>query len=178
MAQSITIARPYAEAAFALARDADALAAWDDGLDLAARVVADERVDQVLRSPRVDHERKAALILEVCGEALDLQQRNLIRLLTQRHRVLLLPEIARQFRALRADHERTLEARLISAQPVTDAARDRLADALSRQLDRTVTLETEIDETLIGGAIVRAGDLVIDGSVRGRLTRLTGALSR
>ncbi len=178
MAQETTVARPYAEAAFELAREADALAGWADGLALAATVVADERVDAVLGNPRVDDERKAGLILEVCGDALDLQQRNFIRLLVERDRITLLPEIRHQFDLFRAEHEKTLRAELIAAQPVDDAVRDRLARALSERLDREVSLETRLDESLIGGAVVRAGDLVIDGSVRGRLARLTGALSR
>ncbi len=179
MAQEITtVARPYAEAAFELARDADALAAWADGLALAAMVVADERVTALLGNPRVNAEQKGAFLLEVCGDALDLKQRNFIRLLVDRGRIILLPEIRAQFDDLRATHEKTLTAELISAQPVDDAVRDRLAAALSARLERKVTLETQIDETLIGGAIVRAGDMVIDGSVRGRLERLTGALSR
>ncbi|MEX0449228.1 F0F1 ATP synthase subunit delta [Spiribacter sp. 221] len=178
MAQETTVARPYAEAAFELAREAEVLAGWADGLALAATVVADERVDAVLGNPRVDDERKAGLILEVCGDALDLQQRNFIRLLVNRDRITLLPEIRQQFDLLRADHEKTLRAELITAQPVDDTVRDRLARALSDRLEREVTLEIRLDESLIGGAVVRAGDLVIDGSVRGRLARLTGALSR
>ncbi|MEX0387154.1 F0F1 ATP synthase subunit delta [Spiribacter onubensis] len=178
MAQETTVARPYAEAAFELAREAEALAGWADGLALAATVVADERVDAVLGNPRVDDERKAGLILEVCGDALDPQQRNFIRLLVNRDRITLLPEIRQQFDLLRADHEKTLRAELITAQPVDDTVRDRLARALSDRLEREVTLEIRLDESLIGGAVVRAGDLVIDGSVRGRLARLTGALSR
>lgn len=178
MAQTTTIARPYAEAVFDLAREQDALPAWSDALDLAAAVVGDERVGTVLRSPRVADEQKAELIIGVGGEYLGEHARNLVRLLIQRDRIRLLPEIARQYRALRAEHERTLEARLITAQSVDEDVRGRLEKALSERLERKVTLASEIDETLIGGAIVRAGDMVIDGSVRGRLTRLTGALSR
>jgi len=178
MAQETTIARPYAEAAFELARDADALAGWADALALAASVVADARVDAVLGNPRVDDERKAGLILEVCGDALDLQQRNFVRLLVNRDRIVLLPEIRQQFDRLRAEQEKTLRAELISAQPVDDAVRDQLARVLSQRLEREVSLDVQLDESLIGGAVVRAGDLVIDGSVRGRLARLTGALSR
>ena len=179
MAQEFTtVARPYAEAAFELARDADTLGVWADGLALAAAVVGDDRVDALLRNPRVDAEDKGALILEVCGDALDLKQRNFIRLLVHRGRIILLPEIQRQFDELRAAYERTLTAELVTAQPVDDAVRDRLTAALSERLERKVTLEMQIDETLIGGAVIRAGDLVIDGSVRGRLERLTGALSR
>jgi F-type H+-transporting ATPase subunit delta len=130
MAQETTVARPYAEAAFDLARGADALAGWADGLANAAAVVADERVDALLRNPRVEAEQKAGFILEVCGESLDLQQRNFIRLLVERDRIGVLPEIRRQYDELRARHERTLDAELVTAQPVDDAVRDRVAAAL------------------------------------------------
>ncbi|QGM22450.1 F0F1 ATP synthase subunit delta [Spiribacter sp. 2438] len=178
MAQSITVARPYAEAAFQVALDADDLAGWSAGLERAAEAVSHESVDQVLRSPKVEPADKASLLIEIGGEALPAKLQNLIRLLTERGRILVLPEINRQFQSLRETHEGTLEAKVVSAQPLDDEARQRLAKALSEQLNREVRLDTEIDETLIGGAIVRAGDLVIDGSVRGQLTRLTGALSR
>ena len=178
MAQETTVARPYAEAAFELARDAKALAPWGEALALTAAVVADARVDAILQSPQVDAERKAGLIIDVGGKALDAKQSNFIRLLVERHRIRLLPEIRAQFDALRAEHERTLNASLTTAQPIDEAVSARLAKALSERLGRTVTLDTQIDETLIGGAVVRAGDLVIDGSVRGRLANLTGALSR
>lgn len=178
MAQKTTVARPYADAAFQLAQAAGALAGWADGLAMAAAVVSDSRVATVLGDPRVDDGRKADLVLDVCGEALDGQQRNFVRLLVQRDRIGVLPEISHQYDRLRAEHEKTLNAELITAHPIDDAVRDRLAEALSHRLARTVSLDTQLDESLIGGAVIRAGDLVIDGSVRGRLNRLTSALSR
>ncbi|PZA00762.1 F0F1 ATP synthase subunit delta [Gammaproteobacteria bacterium 2W06] len=178
MAQETTVARPYAEAAFQLAQASGALAGWSDGLAMAAAVVADDRVAALLGHPRVDDERKAGLIIDVCGEALDDQQRNFVRLLVQRDRIGVLPEIGHQYDRLRAEHEKTLSAQLITAQPVDDAVRSRLEASLSKRLERVVSLETQLDESLIGGAVIRAGDLVIDGSVRGRLNRLTSALSR
>ena len=178
MAQKTTVARPYAGAAFQLAQAAGALADWGDGLATAAAVVEDSRVARVLGHPRVDDDRKAGLVLDICGEALDTQQRNFVRLLIQRNRIGVLPEISYQYDRLRAEYEKTLDAELIAAHPVDDAARDRLAEALSQRLARTVSLSTQVDESLIGGAVIRAGDLVIDGSVRGRLNRLTSALSR
>jgi F-type H+-transporting ATPase subunit delta len=178
MALETTVARPYAEAAFDTALSANSLAEWADALALGAMIVADERVNVVLQSPRVDDDRKASLIIEVSGKTLNEHQGNFIRLLVNRDRITLLPEIRAQFDDLRATHERTLTAELTTAQPVDAAAAEGLASALSKRLERKVTLETRIDETLIGGAVIRAGDLVIDGSVRGRLAGLTGALSR
>lgn len=178
MAEISTVARPYAQGVFRLAREHDALAHWSEQLDLAAAVIGDQEMVLVLGSPRLTGEQKAQLVIDVCGDGLDDAGRNLVRLLLANRRINLMPEIARQYRRLRADAERTVEARLITAQPIEDAVRDRVADALAKRLERKVTLDTAVDESLIGGAIVQAGDMVIDGSVRGRLTRLAGVMSR
>ena len=178
MAETTTVARPYAKGVFQLANERKALPHWSEQLDLAAAVVADQQMSLVLGSPRLNAEQKADLILDVCGEGLDAEGRNFVRLLIDNRRIMLLPEIAAQYRAMRAEAERTVEATLVTAQPVEEAVRERVESALSKRLDRKVTLATEVDEDLIGGAIVRAGDQVIDGSVRGRLTRLAGAMSR
>ncbi len=176
--QETTVARPYAQAAFDLAREAKSLAGWADGLALVDALMRDSRVMTLVQSPRVGAEQKADLMIEICGDGLDQQQRNFVRLLIERDRIVLIAFICEQFEALRAAHEGRLTAHLTAAQPIDQPIADRLASALSKRLSLTVSLETEIDETLIGGAVIRAGDLVIDGSVRGRLQRLTGALSR
>lgn len=179
MAETTTVARPYAQAVFEIARaQKDALASWADMLELLAAVASDGAVRPLLGSPRLTAERKAELIIDICGDRLNDGGRNLVRLLSANGRLPLLPEISAQYRQLRAELERTVEATLITAQPVDDAAREQIAAALGKRLQRKVSLSTEVDEDLIGGAVVRAGDLVIDGSVKGRLERLTGALSR
>ncbi len=178
MADIATVARPYAQAVFRLARDNDALAAWTDQLELAAAVVRDQDMDLLLGSPRLDPAQKADLIIDVCGEGLGTSGANLVRLLVSNRRASLLPEIAAQFRRLRAEVERTVEARLVTAEAVDEAVTDRIRDALAKRLDRNVRLHTDVDESLIGGAIVEADDTVIDGSVRGKLARLAGAMSR
>ena len=101
-----------------------------------------------------------------------------MRLLVNNRRISLLPEIAAQYRKLRAEVERTVEARLVTAHAVDETATAQIRDALAKRLDRNVRLDTELDESLIGGAIVKADDTVIDGSVRGKLARLAGAMSR
>lgn len=178
MAETTTVARPYAQAAFRTAREQDALQRWSDMLELLAAIVMDESMRAVLGSPRLTTERKAELIIDIAGDQLDDGGRNLVRVLCANGRLALLPEISAQYRRAHAELERTLEATLVTAQPVEDAARDEIATALGDRLSRKVSLDTELDESLIGGAIVRAGDLVIDGSVKGRLERLTGTLSR
>jgi F-type H+-transporting ATPase subunit delta len=118
------------------------------------------------------------MIIDICGDQLDADGANLVRLLVNNRRIALMPEIAAQYRKLRAEVERTVESTLVTAQAIDDELRDRIRDALAKRLDRNVSLETEVDESLIGGAIVKADDTVIDGSVRGKLARLAGAMSR
>ena len=173
-----TTARPYAQAVFKLAREQAKLADWSDTLELLATVVNDERVHPLLASPRTAPDQARQLVLDICGEHLDANGQNLVRLLAEQGRVLSLPAVAQQYETLRATEEGTLEARLISAQAVDDKLQGELEQALGKRLQRKVRLTSEVDERLMGGAIIRAGDLVIDGSVRGRLDRLTTALNR
>ncbi|WP_440996671.1 F0F1 ATP synthase subunit delta [Arhodomonas sp. SL1] len=178
MTESTTVARPYAKGIFELAREQDALAAWSEQLDLLAAVAGHPEMAQILGSPRLSGAEQVDLLIGICGDRLSEEGRNLLRLLADNRRMRMLPEIAAEYRRLRADAERTVEARLIAAQEVEESVRAGLEDALAKRLDRTVHLVSETDESLIGGAVIRAGDLVIDGSVQGRLKRLTGALGR
>ena len=147
-------------------------------LQYAAAVARDPTMNALLGSPTLTKERLAELFLSVVGEQFDELGRNLIRLLAENRRLLLLPEIASQYAKLRADAEASVNARLITAQPIEAGVEAQVAASLSMRLSRKVTLTTETDESLLGGAIIRAGDLVIDGSVRGRLERLAATLSR
>ncbi len=178
MAHFETIARPYAQAVFQMARGQKRLAEWSDMLQFLGQVASDLQVQSVLASPRFSAAELEAFFLDVGKKQLDDHGRNLVRLLAENRRLIALPELARQYEALRATEEGTLKARLISAQPVEDKVRSDLAKALGKRLDRKVELEPEIDEGLLGGAVIRAGDLVIDGSVRGRLQRLASGLNR
>lgn len=178
MAETSTIARPYAQAVFKLAKSGGDLAKWSDMLDYAAVVAGDQRVAELFNNPRVRDEELVKLFLDICGSNLDDQGANLIRLLAENRRLGLLPEIAVQYGEMRAKEEDTLQAQLITARPVDDAVQKQLADALGKRTGRKVTLSAETDESLLGGAVIRAGDLVIDGSVRGRLERLAHTLNR
>ena len=178
MAETSTIARPYAQAVFKLAKSSGDLAKWSDTLDYAAVVAGDDRVAPLFNNPRVTEEQVVKLFLDICGSNIDDKGVSLIRLLAENSRLGLLPEIAAQYSELRAKEEDTLQARLITARPVDDAVQKRLAEALGKRTGRKVTLSAETDESLLGGAVIRAGDLVIDGSVRGRLERLAHTLNR
>jgi F-type H+-transporting ATPase subunit delta len=176
MAQS-NLARPYARAAFALAQENGDLAGWSERLSVLASVVADERVDAALRAPSMSRSERGELVLRVVPVQLDAAATNLVRLLADNGRLMLVPQLSAQFERLRRDAESRVEAQVRSAAPLTEDQRQRLTERLRERLKREVTLHCIVDETLLGGAIVRAGDLVIDGSIRGRLDRLATRLA-
>lgn len=178
MAEKATIARPYAKAAFESARQHGALERWSTVLATASSVVQDERVARLLSSPRVKPDELSGLIGEIAsqsnsGVALDEQTRNFLATLAGNRRLALLPEIASMYEALRAEAENTADVQVVSAVALDDAQKQRLAAALKKRLKREVRLHCEVDASLIGGAIVRAGDFVIDGSLQARLDRLS-----
>jgi F-type H+-transporting ATPase subunit delta len=177
MAEFTTIARPYAQAAFKLAQQKQALPAWSEMLGLATVVAMDDGMRKLLDNPRVTPTQLAELVIEVCGERLNEDGRNLIRLLAERRRLAVLPEIFSLYEQFKNEAEGAIKAQLITAFPATDAQKQTIAAALKQRFGRDVQLEYITDPTLMGGAVVRAGDLVIDGSVRGKLTRLGTALN-
>ena len=178
MAERATIARPYAKAAFEYAREANAFAAWSQGLESAAQIVADPSVAPLTKSPQWPVANLVSLITDVAGAKLDAGMQNFVRVLAENHRLLLLPEIATHYEELRAAVENTLDVEVTSAVTLSDAQADKLKLALSTRLKRTVRMQNSVDSTLLGGAVVRAGDLVIDGSLKGRLERLATDLTR
>jgi len=176
VAERATIARPYAKAAFDYARQANAFGAWSAGLKLAAAIVADARVGSLTKSPRLTASDLAGFINGVAGETLDQHMQNFVAVLAENHRLLLLPEIFAQFEALRATVENTIDVEVVSAVALDAAQSATLSDALARRFKRRVRMQNRVDATLLGGAVVRAGDLVIDGSLKGRLQRLATEL--
>ena len=178
MAERATIARPYAKAAFEYARDANAFARWSQGLELAAEIVEDPRIAALIHDPRLSADELASLIVEVAGEQLDAGMRNFVRVLAENRRLPLLPEIAGHYEAERARVENTVDVEVISAVPLSAAQADKLSLALTARLKRRVRMQNSVDAALLGGAVIRAGDLVIDGSLKGRLERLGTELTR
>jgi F-type H+-transporting ATPase subunit delta len=177
VAERATIARPYAKAAFEYARDANAFAAWSQGLTAAAQIVADPRVAALTKSPQWSAADLVSLITDVAGAKLDAGMQNFVRVLAENHRLLLLPEIAAHYEALRSAVENTVDVEVVSAVPLDTAQADKLEQALSTRLKRKVRMQNSVDAALLGGAVVRAGDLVIDGSLKGRLQRLATDLT-
>lgn len=177
MAENITIARPYAQAIFSLAQEQGDLKGWSDILQFTAAVAADPEMVAVIDSPSFDSVQVADLFIEICGDKLNDAGKNMIRVLAENDRLEVLPEVAELYEAERAAVEGTIVAEVISATSLNDAQQKNIADALKKRLGRDVTLECKIDESLLGGAIIRAGDVVIDGSVVGKLVKLTSALA-
>lgn len=177
MADKSTIARPYAKAAFEEARDRGRLGPWSEALRTAAAVIADARVEALLGNPRVTPEELAALVIDIAGPQLDEEGRNFVRTLAGNRRLALLPEISGLFDELKGEAEGVIDVTVTSAAPLNDSQRSKLAAALQRRLGRTVRLQCATDPALIGGAVLRAGDLVIDGSLRGRLERIAYELT-
>ena len=184
MAEDATIARPYAHALFDVAQSAggtqsgDNLDRWTNMLAFAAAAVTADGVQAALARPNATAEEKARTLINICGDALDDHGRNLVRLLAQNKRLTLLPEIAEQFEVLRAQAQMTLDVEVISAYPLGATSEAQLTSALNKRFSREINMTSRIDASLVGGAVIRAGDTVIDGSVRGRLDKLREALTR
>jgi F-type H+-transporting ATPase subunit delta len=182
MAEWITLARPYAKAAFdyALEQKAlepNALGEWSRQLNLAAAVIASDKVTLVIESPAFTTEQQAKALIDLLGADLGDKPANFLRTLAANKRLLLLPEIAALFDQLKARQENAVDVEVSSAFPLGADVADRLAGALRNKLQRDVKLSTVIDRNLLGGVVVRSGDVVIDGSVRGRLEKLAKAIS-
>lgn len=177
MAERATIARPYAKAAFEYARAANATAPWSQGLKTAAEIVADKRVAPLTKSPQWSPTDLGGLIFDVAGADLNAPMQNFVRVLAENHRLLLLPEISALYEELRSEVENTVDVEVISAVPLNGEQQQKLSAALSARLKRKVRMQNSVDATLLGGAVARAGDLVIDGSLKGRLERLATDLT-
>lgn len=177
MAELTTIARPYAKAAFLFAQENNALEQWEQMLGLAASVSEDPVMHQFLDQPGLDSAAKTEAFVEVCGEQLDQQGANFIAQLAERKRLSMLPTIFELFHQLLAQSRQVTEVELVSAFELDDAETQTLVDAMKKRLGRDVTVSSRVDASLIGGVLIRAGDTVIDGSVRGRLVRLAEQLN-
>ncbi len=190
MADKSTIARPYAKALFALALEHKKLGPWAQTLALSAEIVSDERMRKLLASPLLAPAQIADTLLEILDAAApggleaaaaggpDNQGRNFIRTLAANRRLGLLPEIAAHFGKLKADWENTADVTVVSAVPLDETLQRRYAQAMEKRLRRQVRLHCQVDPSVLGGAVLRADDLVIDGSLRGRLERLAAEVGQ
>ena len=177
MSELTTLARPYAKAAFEFALDKENLSSWTEMLTFLSAVTSDVSMASLLDSPSLTREKAAELVLGVAEGQLDKKCANFVSLLAGNGRLELLPEILALYEQYRAEHEKTVEVELRSVIELTEKQIEDLNTRLETKLGRKVNINCQIDPTVMGGMIIRAGDLVIDASVRGKLNDLADSLS-
>ena len=177
MAELSTTARPYAKAAFEHALASSALAEWSTMLNTAAAVAQQSGVQKVLSSPAMTTAQQAQAFIDICGDTFNAGGENFIKILAENKRLGLLPTISALFDAHKAIQERTVDVDLTTAFELDSASEKRLVEVLSKKLEREVNVRSHVDAKLLGGVVVKAGDLVIDSSVRGRLAKLAEAIN-
>ncbi|MBU0500679.1 MAG: F0F1 ATP synthase subunit delta [Gammaproteobacteria bacterium] len=167
-----TIARPYAAAAFAVATSSGTIAQWSEMLSLMTEIVGDARIAAMITNPNLGKQMGLELLLDISGEHLSNEGRNLVRLLAENGRLSVLPEIASLFDTLKSEHEGSIDLRILTAYAIDSEQQEKLAAALKSKLGKDVRISSEQDLSLLGGVKIRAGDLVIDGSIKGKIARL------
>ena len=177
MQGNITIARPYAIAAFAQAQDEADLGAWSDMLKLLSLVIADPQMQGILDNPRLDAKFLSEFVLGICAEHMSETGRNFVNVLSDAGRLSLAPLIYQLFEQKRLEAEDIVEVEVVSAYELEQKEKDRIAKAMGKRFGKKINISTRIDESLIGGAIIRAGDSVIDASVLGKLKQLGSDLA-
>ncbi|TRX58122.1 F0F1 ATP synthase subunit delta [Thalassomonas sp. M1454] len=175
MSELTTVARPYAKAAFDYAVEANAIDTWLEMLVFAAEVSQNETIANYL-SGGMGTEQVQTLFLNVCGEQLNEQGQNFIKVMAENERLLVLPQVVSQFVELKADLEKEISVDVTSAKKLKVAEVKTLSAALEKRLARKVKLNCTVDATIVSGLVIKAGDMVIDGSVRGKLNRLAATL--
>lgn len=171
-----TCARPYAKAAFKLAKEIGQLDEWSQMLTLCASVSRREAVDRMLNDPATNGDMKARAFIQLCEGSLTVEVENYIKILTNKKRISLLPHIDALFEQMKSEDQSYQDVVVTSAFPLTESQEEKIAKKVEQRLGRTVRMHTKIDSELVGGVIVKAGDLVIDGSVRTRLSKLADAM--
>ena len=177
MSNLSNVARPYAQAVFELARQAGDLAGWNDQLDLLAAIANDNSMQSLLKNPSFSKQQQIGLMVDLCGDKLSPGGVNLVKLLVENDRVQALGDMAAIYAERRSEEESVIEADMITATVINDAQQQVFSEALQKRLGRRVKLNFEVDQDLIGGAVIRAGDWVIDGSVKAQLEQLVGAVA-
>ncbi|WP_163936392.1 F0F1 ATP synthase subunit delta [Paraferrimonas sp. SM1919] len=175
MAEMSTVARPYAKAAFDIAVEAQAVEKWQEMLEFASLVAQNESISELLNGA-LAADKLAEIFNQVCGEQVNEQGQNLIKVMAENGRLSVLPEVAALYAGLRNEWAQEIEAEVISAVSLTEAQQASIAGALEKRLSRKVKLNCSVNADLIAGFIVKADDLVIDGSARGKIDRLADTL--
>ena len=177
MSELTTAARPYARAVFETAEKSGDLAEWSDTLGFMGGVASNEEVKMLLARPKMAKQAGANAFIKLCDEKLDEKAQSLVKMLAENNRLSLLPEISVIYETLKDAAEDSIEAIVKSAKALTKAEESAISKALKKRLGRDVKLNVSVDDSLLGGAIIRAGDLVIDGSLEGRLKKMTSVMA-
>ncbi len=172
MQENTTIARPYARAVFEQAQASGELGKWSAILQLLNQIVADTGMQAVIKNPKVDREQLAGIIFDISGTHLNEHGRNFITVLVDAGRLSVIPQICKLFEEKKSEAEGIAEVDVISAYPLEDQQQEKIKQIMARRLGKKIKFTTHVDQSLIGGAVIRAGDSVIDASLRGRLKQL------
>lgn len=176
MAETVTLARPYAKAVFSAAVEDKALSSWSKALSVLSQVLESETVGQLIDAPNLTAADKSAAVIDICGDELDSKQVNLVKVLADNDRLSLLGDVSALFEAYRAAHEKTVDVNVETAFELSPAQLESLQAGLKKTLEREVSVSSRVNENLLGGVFIRAGDTVIDASLRGRLDKLAAAI--
>ena len=177
MAELTTLARPYAKAAFEYALGGDKLLVWSESLAYASAVASDAQIQQLLQNPGLTADRKAEIFIEICEGNLDENVKSFIKTLSENNRLPLLPTIFDGFEKHRLDEGAMMEVSITSAYELSEEEKTKLVNALKTRFNKEINMVSNVERELLGGLVIRAGDLVIDGSIKGRLQKLTEAMN-
>lgn len=176
MLEKTTIARPYAQAVFELAQETSGVSEWSDALAVLSQIVSDSQMRLLVNNPKISHEQLQDLVIGIGNDAFPQPFRNFVKVLVSASRLQYAPQVAELFEAMRAEAEGTIDVEVRAAYELDQAQEDNIARRISERLGKKVKISSTIDESLIGGAVIRAGDSVIDASLRGRLNEMANDL--
>jgi len=176
MAEAITIARPYAEAVFKLAKGSDSLLSWSEMLRVLSAITQESQVRELINNPQISSQKLREIILGISGKKVNELGERFITLLIENQRLEVLPQISELFEQLKAQHESVLEAEIVSAFPLESNQKEKLVSILESKFKRKVKVGVSVNNELIGGVRIKIGDQVIDSSVHGKLEAMATAL--
>ena len=176
MSELATLARPYAAAVFKRAKETNATVNWSQSLAFMSAVLKNEDISVVIDNPKVNKERLSALMLDICQEHVNEENANFLKLLIHNNRLTILPTITKLFEAYKAEDEGYIEVEVMTAYALSKEAKNSFTETLEKTLGKKILMNVAVDKSLIGGVLVRAGDRVIDGSIKGRLQHMKKAL--
>lgn len=172
MLEKKTIARPYAQAAFEQASEENDLTGWSEALSILAMITSDEQMKKLMHDPRVSNDQIQAMVTELAGDILTNTKTNFVKILVESDRLMLCPEISQIFDEKKADAQKHASIQVVSAYEMDESEKQKIAEAMKKKLGRSVEVTSEQDPGLIGGMVVKSGDMVIDLSIRGRLNKM------